>query len=75
MLDEVVLIAPMQVHRLCRNKQYIRLHMTNKKANPLMSFSLGSSIMKNHDLIAKNAPKVTYPYQLIIGEKDVIVDN
>jgi alpha-beta hydrolase superfamily lysophospholipase len=40
-----------------------------------MTASLGASFVRSCDLIIKNARKVTYPYLLILGEKDVIVDN
>jgi hypothetical protein len=40
-----------------------------------MTASLGASFVRNCDSIIKNARNVTYPYLLILGEKDVIVDN
>ena len=49
--------------------------MMSKKANPLMTGSLAASIFKNLAKVAKGAEHVTYPYQMILGEKDTIVDN
>lgn len=47
----------------------------NRKANPFLSPGYAVSMNNHLDLVKKNASKVTYPYQLILGEKDVIVDN
>jgi hypothetical protein len=53
----------------------VRSVLNNRKATPLLSAGLISSFNRNIDLVAKNASKVDYPYVLILGEKDVIVDN
>lgn len=49
--------------------------MNSKKANPLITFKLAHSFNLNIDRVAAQAPKVTYPYLMLLGEKDVIVDN
>jgi hypothetical protein len=53
----------------------VRTVITARKAPPLLSFSLASSWNRNIDNVQKFAKKVEYPYVLILGEKDVIVDN
>lgn len=74
-MDELVFTGSMQCHKICRNKQYVRMHLTNRKANPFLTPSLASSIVQNHKNVKEHADKVEYPYLLIMGEKDVIVDN
>lgn len=63
------------MHKICRNKQFVRTIINNKKATPLLSASLVSSFIKQTASVAKNADKVDYPYLLILADKDVIVDN
>lgn len=74
-MDNAILIGPLALHRITRNKNYIRTFCTTQKATPLMTASLVASFSRNCDLIARTASKVNYPYQLILGEKDLIVDN
>lgn len=74
-MDELVLIGPLALHKITRNKAYVRTFYTTQKATPLMSACLTASFIRSIDSIQKNAAKVNYPYQLILGEKDVIVDN
>lgn len=74
-MDNLVLVGPLALHRITRNKTYVRTFINNNKANPLMSASLVCSFQRNTELVAKNAAKVDYPYLLILGEKDLIVDN
>jgi alpha-beta hydrolase superfamily lysophospholipase len=73
--EEMVLVGGLALHRITRNKTYVRMVINSKKATPLISAGLINSFNRNCDLIAKNASKVDYPYILILGEKDVIVDN
>jgi alpha-beta hydrolase superfamily lysophospholipase len=73
--DEMVLVGGLALHRITRNKTYVRLITNGRKATPLLTAGLISSFNRNIDLVAKNASKVNYPYVLILGEKDVIVDN
>lgn len=74
-MNEMVLIGGMQMHKICRDKKYMRQVILSKKSNPLMTASLASSIFRNLAKVMKNAEHVTYPYQMILGEKDTIVDN
>ena len=74
-LDEMVLTGTLQVHKICQNKAYVRQFLTNRKANPFLTASLGVSLIRNINALHKKAEEVTYPYQMILGDKDVIVDN
>lgn len=73
--DEMVLVGGLALHRITRNKTFVRYVVNCRKATPLLTAGLISSFNRNIDLIAKNASKVNYPYLLILGEKDVIVCN
>ncbi len=73
--DELVLMAPLPVHKVTRNKQYVRQIIAQRKATPFLTCSLIHSFIVNLDRVALNSVKVTYPYLLILGEKDAIVDN
>ena len=53
----------------------MRQVITSRKANPLLTFGLLSSFIRNIDRVATYANKVDYPYLMLLGEKDVIVDN
>lgn len=74
-LDEMVLFAPLQVHRVTRNKQYVRQIIAQRKATPFLTCSLIHSFNVNIEKVAKSSERVAYPYLLILGEKDSIVDN
>ena len=47
--------------------------MTASKVTPLATFGFYSSIFRAMDML--NPVKVTYPYLMVCGEKDVIVNN
>lgn len=74
-MDELVLIGGMATHKLCRNKQFVRMYLNQRKANPFLTGSLAQSILQYHEVVQKNPQKVTYPYQVILGDKDILVDN
>ena len=74
-MDEMVMISSLPIHKICRNKQYMRQVIQSRKANPFMTAGLMDSWIKNHDRVATFANKVNYPYLILLGEKDVIVDN
>lgn len=74
-MDELVMISSLPIHKICRNKPYMRMVLQTRKANPFMTAGLMNSWIKNHDRVATFAHKVNYPYLLLLGEKDVIVDN
>lgn len=74
-MDELVMISSLPIHKICRNKQYMRQAITTRKSNPFMTAGLVDSWVKNHERVATFASKVNYPYLILLGEKDVIVDN
>lgn len=74
-LGESVLKADILIHKVSRNKAYLRNYMNNRKCNPLLTYGLMGSFLRSIESIKKNAAKVTYPYLLILGEKDLVVDN
>ena len=53
----------------------MRQVITQKKVIPLLTAQLSSSINKNIDKAENLAIKVQYPYLLLLGEKDTMVDN
>lgn len=75
MLEEFALAAPLHFHKVCKKKVYMRQMMQQRKAHPLLSLGLVSSFVSNQDRVFANARKVTYPYLLVLGEKDEIVNN
>lgn len=74
-LDEFAVVAPLPLHKVCKNKAYMRTVITGRKAAPLMSVGLGDSMFKNQDRVLNYASNVNYPYILILAEKDVLVSN
>ena len=74
-LGEFVVIAPLAIHKVCRNKQYMRSVITQKKSVPLISLGLIDSFIKNHDRVMTYARQVKYPYLMVLGEKDSIINN
>ena len=73
--DDMILLTSFPYHRISRNKQYVRQVITQKKVIPLLTAQLSSSINKNIDKAENLASKVQYPYLLLLGEKDTMVDN
>ena len=73
--DEIVVIGSLPIHKICRDKTYMRSIITQTKAVPLMSMSLCASWIDSQDKVMTYAKKVVYPYFLVLGEKDVIVSN
>jgi len=53
----------------------MRTVITSKKATSLLSFSLIASWLRNLEIVQNKVAKVDYPYVLILGEKDILVDN
>ena len=49
--------------------------VTSKKLQPFCSVGLFASFLRMFDLINSRAALFTYPYLLILAEKDAIVDN
>jgi len=74
-LEEFTLASGMPLHKVTRNKQFMRHAITQTKANPLSSLGLQASFLRAIDRIHANAKNVTYPYILVLGDKDVIVNN
>jgi alpha-beta hydrolase superfamily lysophospholipase len=73
--NEAVSVGGLLLHRITRNKHFVRSITNQRKATPLVTASLFASFLRNIDQVQKNATKVEYPYLLILGEKDVIFDN
>ena len=46
-LEEFVVSAPLPVHKVCRNKNQMRQALLQKKAHPLLSLGLTSSLITN----------------------------
>jgi alpha-beta hydrolase superfamily lysophospholipase len=74
-LDELVVMTSMPMHRITRNRAYNRSMLTQTRSNPLLSMKLFVSVMKNQDRLMTYASQVTYPYLLVLGEKDMIINN
>jgi len=74
-LEEFVCVAPLCLHKICRKKAYVRQLVQQKKAFPFLSLGLVSSFITNHDRVITHANKVNYPYLLVLGDKDEIVNN
>jgi len=73
--EEFIILGAMPLHKICKSKMYMRQIITDKKANPLASIGLASSFISNQDRVMTYAKQVSYPYLLVLGEKDVIVNN
>ena len=73
--DDMCIIASIPWHRLSRNKQYLRQRIAQTKNIPLMTASLMASLNRNMSRAQNFARKVTYPYLVLLGEKDTIVSN
>lgn len=74
-LEEFVIVAPLNLHKICKKKVYTRQLVMQRKAHPFLSLGLASSFITSHERLMANARKVTYPYLLVLGEKDEIVNN
>lgn len=74
-MEEFVLAGPLPLHKVCKKKIYMRQMLQQRKAHPLLSLGLASSIFTNQERAESNARKITYPYLLVLGEKDEIVNN
>jgi hypothetical protein len=74
-LEEFVIAAPMSFHKVCKKKIYFRHMLQQRKAHPLLSLGLASSMITNQERALRNAKRVCYPYLLVLGEKDEIVNN
>jgi alpha-beta hydrolase superfamily lysophospholipase len=46
-LEEFVVSAPLPLHKVCRSKPHIRQALLQKKAHPLLSLGLTSSLITN----------------------------
>lgn len=47
--DELMFVAGMQTHKICTQKQHCRRQLTQRKAVPFITASMGLSIFKHHD--------------------------
>ena len=74
-LEEFALSAGIAVHTNSRNKAYMRLCLTGMKAIPFVSLGLLSSFFPALKQIQGRSNLVTYPYQMMLGEKDTTVNN
>ena len=74
-LEEFAISAGIAVHTNCRNKAYMRLCITSIKAIPFVSLGLLSSFFPALKQIQGRSKLVTYPYQMMLGEKDTTVNN
>ena len=74
-LDELLLTTGMPTHKVCRNRTYMRLTLTGKKAPPFTTLGMQASFLRMLDLIHASAKHVDYPYILVLADKDIIVSN
>lgn len=74
-MEEAVVNSELPVHRLTRNRQYMRSFLLNPKSIPYISLGLCSSMFTNINRVKTYANNVSYPYLLLLGEKDSIVNN
>ena len=70
-----MLTGGLPLHKVCRNKQYMRLALTSTKATPLCSLGLQTSFLRSFDRVHAQAKSFTTPYLLVLAEKDIIVNN
>ena len=75
LLDEFVMFAPLPLHKVCRDRRYMRTLVPSRKATPFLSMGLCASFLRNHDRVLTYANDVKYPYLMVLGEKDEIVNN
>lgn len=73
--NTMLLIGSRPLHRLSRNKTYMRQVITSFKSLPLLSAGMAASINRNQGRILRFASQVSYPYLLLLGERDTIVCN
>mmetsp|Transcript_23347 Transcript_23347/g.28941 ORF Transcript_23347/g.28941 Transcript_23347/m.28941 type:complete len:87 (+) Transcript_23347:807-1067(+) len=71
----MLLSAGMPLHMVCRNRAYMRHTLIGKKAAPFSSLGLQASFIRMIDLIQASAKQVTFPYLLVMADKDIIVNN
>ena len=74
-MDELAALSNMPVHRITKNRNYLRQFLRQTRSNPFMSMKFVVSSNKNQDRAMTYASEVTYPYLIVLGEKDVIVNN
>ena len=74
-LEEFALSLGLSVHLNTRNKAYMRVALTGMKAIPFISLGLLASFIPALEQVQSGANRVTYPYQMLLGEKDIIVSN
>lgn len=73
--NEIVLLEAIPVHRLSRSKIFQRALITQQKTVPLMTASLMASVNRNISRGLRFAQNVTYPYLVVTGGRDTMVDN
>ena len=74
-IDEFVINSDMPLHKVTRNRTYHRVLIGTTKAVGLNSLGFPVSCLRMMDLLHAKAKYVTYPYLLVLGEKDIIVNN
>ena len=74
-LEEFVLSASLSVNMNSRNKRYMREVINSNKNFPMCSFGLIASCLRHFDNIQASAKSVTYPYLMVLGDKDAVVSN
>jgi alpha-beta hydrolase superfamily lysophospholipase len=75
LFEELILVATLPMHRLSRNKTFLRQTILQEKSFPLLTASLAASLNRNMSRALSFAREVEYPYLVLLGEKDTIVDN
>ena len=74
-IDEFVINSDMPLHKVSRNRTFFRSLVGTTKSVGLNSLGFPTSCLRMIDLIHAKAKNVTHPYLLVLGEKDVIVNN
>ena len=74
-IDEFVINMEIPLHKVTRNRnQHLSVLQTQKGA-PLASLGFMVSVIRMQDLVHAKAKSTTYPYLLVLGDKDIIVNN
>ena len=74
-MEEFVVSSGMPMHKICRNRTYIRSILQTNKSMPMNSLGFQVSCLDMMSIVHSKAKDVKYPYLLVLGDKDVIVSN
>ena len=74
-IDEFVINAEIPLHKVTRNRNHHMSVLQTTKGAPLCSLGFLVSVLRMQGLVNAKAKSITYPYLMLLGEKDIIVNN